>query len=218
MRKAILLGAGGQSRVVISILADLGLNAIAGVIDINESGLAPKKNESIMGIPVFSRDVLTNFSDLKNDLDVFLAIGDCQIRREWFNRMLDMGFFMPNLLSPGAIIHSSAKLGFGNVVCSGVFIGPEALLGDNNLINTSSILEHESSVSSHCHVAPRALICGRSVVANSCFVGAGVTIIDGIRVADYTTLGAGAILVKDINEPHGVYLGVPARRMVERSA
>jgi UDP-perosamine 4-acetyltransferase len=215
MRKAILIGAGGHSKVVLSILADVGSHSIVGVIDINQSLLVSENCcELIMGIPVLSMKALNKFIGQK-DLDVFLAIGDCRVRAQWWEKMLNMRFSMPNLLSPEAIIHSSVSLGSANVICSGVFIGPEATVGCDNLINTGAILEHETSVGNHCHVAPRSLVAGRSRVADNCFLGAGSVIIDGISVIDFTTLGAGAIAVADIKSPHGIYVGVPARRMPE---
>ena len=217
MRRALLLGAGGHSRVVLSILAEVGTHSIAGVIDINKAHSDMRNScELIMGVPVFALDALTQFMGSK-DLDIFLAIGDCSLRSLWWKKMLDMEFSMPNLLSPKAIVHPSVILGSANVICSGVFIGPEATLGNNNLINTGSILEHESSVGNHCHIAPRSLIAGRSNIADNCFVGAGSVIIDGISISEFTTVGAGAIVVADIKRPHGVYVGVPGRRMYKET-
>lgn len=213
MRRAILLGAGGHSRVVLSILAEVGAHSSIGVIDINKTHLDVKNScELIMGVPVLSLDALKKFIGC-NDVDVFLAIGNSSIRSQWWKKMLDMEFSMPNLLSPKAIVHSSVFLGSANVICSGVFIGPEATLGSDNLINTGSILEHESSVGNHCHIAPRAVIAGRSHIADNCFVGAGSVIIDNISIGESTTVGAGAIIVADIKKPNGVYVGVPGRRM-----
>jgi sugar O-acyltransferase (sialic acid O-acetyltransferase NeuD family) len=212
MRKAILLGAGGHSRVVQSILCEIQSHSTVGIIDIGKTKLdAEIPGEVIMGLPVLSQNVLKKFMGCK-ELDVFLAIGDCSLRSYWWEKVLNMGFHLPNLLSPNAIVHPSVSLGSANVICSGVFIGPEVRIGSNNLINTGSILEHESFVGSHCHIAPRSIIAGRAHVADGCFVGAGSVIIDNIKVADFTTVGAGAVITADIIEPSGVYVGVPGRR------
>lgn len=213
MRKAILIGAGGHSKVVLSILDDVRSHSIVGIIDINQSpSVSENYRELIMGIPVLGTEALNKFIGQKN-LDIFLAIGDCRIRAQWWEKMLNMSFSMPNLLSPDAIVHSSVSLGSANVICSGVIIGPEATIGYDNLINTGAILEHETSVGNHCHIAPKSLVAGRSTVANNCFLGAGSVIIDDINIVEFTTLGAGAIVVSDIKNPHGVYVGIPARRM-----
>lgn len=213
MRKAILLGAGGHSRVVQSILCEIRSHSTVGIVDIGKTKLDAKNPcELIMGLPVFSQNELKKFMGCE-DLDIFLAIGDCSLRSYWWEKIVNMGFSVPNLLSPNAIVHSSVSLGSANVICSGVFIGPEVRIGSNNLINTGSILEHESFVGSNCHIAPRSIIAGRAHVADGCFIGAGSVIIDNINLADFTTVGAGAVITADIIKPNGVYVGVPGRRL-----
>ena len=215
MRRALLLGAGGHSRVVLSILADVGAHSIEGIIDINNSESNLKGScEFIMGVPVYGLNTLNDLTGVK-DLDIFLSIGDCNLRRQWWDKAFHLGFSMPNLVSPSATIHPSAALGSANIICSGVFIGPEAIIGSNDLINTGSILEHESSVGNHCHIAPRSVIAGRSSVDDNCFIGVGSVIIDGISITRFTTVGAGAVVIKNINSPDGVYVGVPCRRLSE---
>lgn len=216
IRQAILVGSGGHSRTVLSLLLELQTHEIIGIIDINRF-IANDKNSSelIMGIPVLSIDALSFFRTV-NELDVFLAIGDSFLRRQWWERIIGMGLSTPNLLSPKAEVHSSVKMGTANVICSGVYLGPEAILGTNNLINTQVILEHESSLGNHCHLAPRSLIAGRVVVGDSCFIGAGAVVVDGLSVAPFTTLGAGAVLVQNIMVSEGVYIGVPALRLESR--
>jgi sugar O-acyltransferase (sialic acid O-acetyltransferase NeuD family) len=213
MRKAILIGAGGHSRVILSILCEIRSHSIVGVVDIGKTELDAKNScELIMGLPVLSKSALKKFMGCK-ELDIFLAIGDCSLRSYWREKILNMGFSIPNLLSPNAMIHPSVFMGSANVICAGVFIGPEVRIGSNNLINTGSILEHESFVGSNCHIAPRSIIAGRAHIADSCFVGAGSVIIDNINVADFTTVGAGATIIADISKPNGVYVGVPGRRV-----
>ena len=215
MREALIIGAGGHSRVILSILAEQATRSVIGVVDVNLPRLADGfSNELIMRCPVLSLETLNSFAQPGN-VDIFLAIGVVKLRRVWWEKLRDSGFSMPNLFSSHAIIDPSVKIGNSNVVCAKVFIGPEACLGNNNLINTGVILEHESSVGNHCHIAPGSIIAGRSHVSDDCFVGAGSVIIDGISLAQSTTLGAGSVLVNDITNSHGVYVGVPARRISE---
>jgi len=213
MRQALIVGAGGHCRVILSILMEQATRSVIGVIDINLPLLADDfPNESIMRFPVLSLEALNSFTQ-PGDVDVFLAIGDIKLRRIWWEKLRDAGFSMPNLFSRHAIVDPTVKMGSSNILCAKVFVGPEACLGNNNLINTGVILEHESSVGDHCHIAPGSIVAGRSHVPDNCFVGAGSVIIDGISLAHSTTLGAGSVLVENIANSHGVYVGVPTRRI-----
>lgn len=208
MRQALVLGTGGHCRVLVSLLADVGQHQILEILELGEL----RAEETIMEFPVrFTVGSLDRFLGYP-DLDVFLAVGNNQTRRMWWKRIRDLGFRLPNLVSPHAIVDRCAVLGEANIVCAKAFIGPECRLGSNNLVNTGAIVEHEVQIGSHCHLAPASTIAGRSRVADECFVGAGATVIGGLSVAERTTLGAGCVLVRNVDQPDGTFVGVPASR------
>jgi sugar O-acyltransferase (sialic acid O-acetyltransferase NeuD family) len=208
MRQAVVLGTGGHCRVMLSMLAAGRRHDSMSVIELGRS----RPGERIMGTLVMPNP--DNLPDLcgRSDIDVFLAIGNNDLRKHWWEKVKVLGLPMPNLISPHALVDDSAILGEANVICAFAFVGPQAELGDNNLINTAAVMEHEVRVGHHCHLAPSATIAGRSCLDNSCFVGAGATIVDGVSVASGTVIGAGATLIRTVEQPGGVYVGVPARR------
>lgn len=209
MRKAVIVGAGGHSRAVLSILLSLGSHDILEIVEISSL----RSGELILGLPVrVGKSYLASLQGLTN-VDIFLAIGNNQLRREWWFKIKNLGLPMPNLISPHAIVDRFARLGQGNIVCAKAFIGPECEVGDNNIINTGATLDHEALLGSHSHLCPSSTIAGRSSVQDNCFVGAGATIIDGISIASTTTLGAGAIVIQNIDESGNTYVGVPAKRV-----
>ena len=207
-RQALIIGAGGHCRVVVSLLRDLGEHNVLGIVDLAE----PRVGEVIMEVPVIGS--VTRIGEFRNraDLDVFLAIGDNALRRTWWQTVGDLGVPMPNLISPRAIVDQHARLGVANVVCARAFIGPGALIGDNNLINTAALIEHEVLLGNHCHLAPSSTVAGRSRVGCCCFIGAGATLIDNVEVGGQITIGAGATVVHSITDS-GTYIGTPARRV-----
>jgi UDP-N-acetylbacillosamine N-acetyltransferase len=211
LRRAIILGSGGHSRALISILHDIGIYKISGIFDINGA----REGESVLGYQVLGVPLDLGSWSIGADTDFFLAIGKNSLRRIWWFKIKSLGFSLPNLISPYAHIDRFAKLGEGNIICAKAFIGPEASIGDNNLINTGAIIEHEVCVGNNCHIAPSSTIAGRSCIGDDSFIGAGSTIIDSTFVANGTTLGAGAVLVETIEAPQGVYIGVPAKRVRE---
>jgi sugar O-acyltransferase (sialic acid O-acetyltransferase NeuD family) len=206
-RQALVLGAGGHCRVLLSLLAACGEQEVLGIVDLTE----PRVGEVIMGVPVIGSITCLEAFRRRADLDVFLAIGDNALRRIWWQKVGDLGLALPNLISPHAIVDPHAHLGDANVVCARAFIGPEVVLGDNNLVNTAAVLEHEVRVGCHCHLASSSTVAGRSQIGDGCFVGAGATVINNVEVAADTTIGAGATVVRSLSNP-GVYVGIPARR------
>lgn len=208
MRQAIILGTGGHCRVVLSILLDVGRHHVLDIIELAEL----RHGETILGIPVNATVSSLDSFRGRPATDIFLAIGDNALRREWWHKIKGLDLPLPNLISPHAIVDRFAKLGDGNVICSKAFIGPECKIGNNNLINTGAIVEHEVQIGSHCHLSPASTVAGRSRIHDDCFVGAGATVIDNLSIATGTTLGAGAVLISGIEKSNGVYVGVPARR------
>jgi sugar O-acyltransferase (sialic acid O-acetyltransferase NeuD family) len=208
MRHAVILGTGGHSRVVLSILASMQSCHSVSLVELG----SPRTMERIMG-----NKVSLNHKDLqkfagREDIDIFLAIGDNKVRKHWWEIVKNLRLPMPNLVSPHALIDKSAVMGESNVVCARAFVGPQATIGNNNLINTAAIIEHEANIGDHCSLGPSSSISGRSRLGDLCFVGTGAIVIDGISTTSRTVIGAGAVLVKSVTTEGGIYVGVPAKR------
>jgi acetyltransferase-like isoleucine patch superfamily enzyme len=54
------------------------------------------------------------------------------------------------------------------------------------------------------------------IIEDDCWIGYGAQIMGGITVGRGAVIGAGAVLTRDA-EPYGVYVGVPARKVKERT-
>lgn len=207
MKRAIIIGSGGHSRVVLSLLFQVDEYRIEGILDLG----SPMPGEKIMGIPVIgSIDRVGELGIMGID-SVFLAIGDNNSRRQWFDKLVAQGYTFPNLISPYAILDPSSKIGVGNVICARAFVGPLAVIGDNNLINTSAIVEHEVRIGNHCHLAPGSVVAGRCVIEDEVFLGANSTVKDRIMVGQRITVGAGATVVKTLEQSDTIYVGTPAQ-------
>ncbi len=207
-KRACIIGAGGQCRVVLSILFESKKYDSIKIYDLKQ----PSNNERILDIPVVG-----SFSDflklkIKDQIDVYLAIGDNSLRKKYWDVVSSFGGNMPNLISKYAIISNDVLTGGANLVCPNAFIGPSVRIGDNNLINTSAILEHETVVGNHCHFGPGSIVAGRSQISNLCFMGINSSVANHLKIASNTTIGAGAMVIKDIRAESGIYIGTPALR------
>ncbi len=207
-QKCIIVGAGGQCRVVLSLLQEKDKEYLPiGIFDD-----VVHKNEEILSVPVLGR--LNSLEKYYNDgiRNIFLAIGDNLERKAIFDSVKNEGFFCPNLISNKAHVSQSANIGEANIICPLVHIGPQANISNNNIINTHSTIEHETVIQNHCHVASNSVVSGRSLLGDFVFLGAGTTVIDNVSIASETTVGAGSVVINDIKTSGYLYAGVPAKR------
>jgi sugar O-acyltransferase (sialic acid O-acetyltransferase NeuD family) len=204
--KLLVLGAGGHTRTILSILQSLDQWEVAGVLDREES----TEKEMLSGVPVLGswNNILKFKSHELNNAVV--AIGDNSERRQLFELLTVSGFIIPTLVHPWALVDESAKLGRGCVVCMGAMIGPKVELGSNVIINTGVIVDHETIVGDDVHIGPGSRISGRVKIGQNSFLGVGVTVIDKKTIGRNVVLGAGSVLVDDLPDDVFAY-GVPAK-------
>lgn len=120
-----------------------------------------------------------------------------------------------------AFTHVRLSFGYNLNVGDGVVIHRHVLLDDRGGIdigNGSSVSDF-ANVYSHSHN----IVDGRIVYLPKTVIGKGVrityhaTILAGTHVADDSMIGTSAVLTKS-TEPHWVYVGVPAKKIKEKSA
>ena len=206
----LIVGAGGQARVNISILQKNKNWNISGIIDLNFHN----QTEEIMGFSILGGDDWIHewVSNNSKAINVSLAIGDNSLRRKWFDKLKELGCLFPNLVSESAIIDSSVKSkGEGNIFSDFSFIGPNCKVGDNNIFNTRSTIEHETVVGSHSHMAPHSLALGRSKIGSEVLIGASSVIFPNVFIPNNSTLGSNSMLTKSPTES-GIFIGSPAKK------
>ena len=210
MKPVLVIGAGGHARVVISILRELGQNlSPAAVYDINaKSG----GKSDIMGVEVFSGEENLQRKLAGGMKTAILAMGDNKSRRAAFEKLTQIGFEFPNLISQKATLDPTVKMGRANVICAHAHVGPLVVFGDNNLLNTRCTIEHEGQLGSHSHLAPHSVLLGRVHVGDALFLGAAAVVRQSLKIASHVTIGAGGVVVEDVIHS-GVYIGVPAKPM-----
>ena len=209
MKKLLVIGAGGHARPVIETLILLGSWDIIGIIDLKFSG----QNEEILGVRVIGGLEIIEDCQIKNDINIFPAIGKNSLRKSIYQLLMKKDYEIPNIIHPSSQITKSTSLGKGNYVGPNTHIGSKTIIGKANILNSSSVFEHESKMGDYNHLAPGAVICGRCEIGNEVLVGANATIIDNIKIADRITIGAGAVVIKDIDETDQTIVGIPGRKI-----
>jgi maltose O-acetyltransferase len=112
--------------------------------------------------------------------------------------------FKTNRASIGLHAFINERCAFDNVervtIGEGVHVGPEVLFG-----TTSHRIGRPDARAGPMLSAP-------VVVAPGCWIGARAMILPGVTIGEGCVVAAGAVVTRDC-QPHGLYAGVPARRI-----
>lgn len=208
MKEIILVGGGGHCKVVVSIIKKLKEFKIIGISD-----LPHNVGKEILGIKIkFTDDELERIysSGVKYAFVTLGSVGDPSKRIRLYEKLKKIGYTLPVIISPDAVVSEKVSIGEGSVIMPGVIINPSVKIGRNVIINTGAIIEHDVVIEDHVHIAPGVVLSGGVYIAEGAHIGTGASIIQNIKIGRGSIIGAGAVVVKDI--PDGVVAkGVPAR-------
>lgn len=199
-----IIGAGSHASVIVDV-ANSNKYKIKCLVDINSKNI---KNEKKFGIPVNNSTYLEKIK--KNSL-VFLAIGDNEIRFNYFKKFRGKFNFI-NLISKSSQISKNSTLGKGNYIGPNVVINGGTNIGNNCILNTSSVIEHDVNIGDNIHICPSVTIGGNTKINDNCFIGLGSNIIDKIIIGKNVTLGAGSLVNKNL-ETNSTYYGSPVKKI-----
>ncbi|QHC60054.1 acyltransferase [Rathayibacter sp. VKM Ac-2760] len=120
----------------------------------------------------------------------------------------------PTIKRGGWINGHRLSIGPGGFLAVGVYldaaapitIGREVMIGPHAMVLTSTHAvggpERRGGASEYHPVS----------IGDGCWIGAGAIVLPGVAVAAGCVIAAGAVVTED-TEPHGLYGGVPARRL-----
>jgi len=169
----VIIGAGGQARVVYELLHhDQQVNIVAFVDkELHE------KEENINGIPVRGGlSVLPNIIEKNRVKGAIIAIGDNQVRENYYEMIRKMGLEMVNAIHQTSYCASGVKLGSGLTIAMGALVSTGAKIGNNTIINTGTIIEHDNDIGDHVHIAPGCSLAGKVTVKQGTFIGIGTVV------------------------------------------
>lgn len=138
----------------------------------------------------------------------YLGKGD--LRERLYQKLKKIGYNLPAILDPSAIVSDRAVLGEGSFVGKGAIVNSGAQIGRACIVNTMSLIEHNCVVGDFVHLAVGAVLCGGVLVERNAFVGAGATVLQARRIGEGSLIGAGAVVTTDI-PGNCTAVGIPAR-------
>lgn len=205
-RPTIVVGAGGHGKVVLYVLSRLPEYQVLGYVDSRDYG-------EILGFPHLGDDSI--LPDLAKQSGIAAVVGVGKVRAgsnraTLFTRLNSLGFALPAIVAPTAIVAPDVSIGEGSVVMDGAIIQPGCQLGNLCIVNTGAILDHDCVLGNDVHVSTGARLSGAARVGQGSLIGVGASLIQLVQVGRGCTIGGGASVVKDCLEP-GTYVGVPAK-------
>ena len=201
MEKLILIGAGGYAKSVLDSI-DYYNYRIEGFLD--EFSTA----EMHLGHPVLWHS-LNEVPDAEKFF-YFIAIGNNEKRRIWYDRLCQRKLRLINVVDRSAIISPQATIGNGCFFGKMAVVNSQTVIGDDCIINTKALVEHGCVVSDHVNLSTNAVINGDVSVGEGSFIGSCSVTIGQRKIGNWSTVGAGAVVIMDVGD-HVTVAGVPAR-------
>jgi len=193
--RLIIIGGGGHAKVIIDAVLAGGKYEMYGIID--------QKIEhwtEILGVRVIGPEsTLTEIfkKGIKNAFIGVGSIGDCSARKTIYKKLKSVGFELPVIVHPKAVVARDVEFGEGTFVAASATINPGTKVGKNVIINTSSSIDHDCNIGDFVHIAPGAVLCGTVTVGEETHVGMGANIIQGVTIEKKCFITAGCLVKTD---------------------
>lgn len=200
MIRLIMIGGGGHALSVADSMDPEEMDIIGCINEVNDLTLP--------GIPLIGRS-LEEIPDAE-DYAYFIAIGDNENRKRWFEMLRAKGLRVVNIIDQTARIAKSAEIGTGCFIGKYAVVNAKAKIGNNCIINTRALVEHECRVGDHAQMATGAIINGKTVVGEGAFLGSGTICNEKLTIGQRAIIGSGTIVIQDI-PPEVTAVGNPAR-------
>lgn len=168
----ILIGGGGHCKSVIDVIESGKRFSIVGIID---------KKERV-GEKVFTYDIIGSDEDLEKLFEkcpnAVVTIGQIhsnEARVQLYDKLCEIGYQLPVIISPHAYVSKHAEVGNGTVIMHHALVNADAVVGRNCIVNTKALIEHDAIVGDHCHISTGAVVNGGVKVDENTFVGSNAT-------------------------------------------
>ena len=195
-KKLLLIGGGGHCKSVLDCLLNYNEYDDIGIIEKTADNSDP-----MLGIPVIGTDddLPALFSSGWIHAFVTLgSVGNTLRRHVIFENLNRLGFVLPCVIDPSAVIGRNVTVGVG------VFIGKRAVInagthiGACSIINTGAIIEHDCSIGNFAHISPGCTLCGEVSVGHDTHIGAGSVVRQQTIIGNNSLIGAGSNIVSNI--------------------
>lgn len=197
MEKIVVIGKGGHARSIVDTIERQGIYDVAGYV------VNTEEYNQIDEYPIIGKDCDLNRIFEQGIRYAVLGIGflgNGRIRENLYEILKKIGYELPTVIDPSAIISHKNRIGEGSFIGKGVVINANAKIGAGCIINTGAIIEHDCTVGDFSHIAVGSVLCGNVSVGCRTLVGANATVIQERTIGDNCIVGAGEVVRKNIEK------------------
>lgn len=180
MKTIYIYGASGHGLVVADVARDCGYNKIIFLDDGDNEYLSFEEVK------------------LNNDIPIVFGIGDNKTRRLLFEKALEYGFNIVNLIHSSAIVSKTVSMEAGTVIMPNVVVNANSKIGRGVILNTSCIIEHENIIEDFVHISPSSSLAGNVTIKEYTHIGIASCVIQGLCIGKNCIIGAGSVVVENI--------------------
>ncbi|MBU2265992.1 MAG: acetyltransferase, partial [Candidatus Omnitrophica bacterium] len=137
------------------------------------------------------------------------------IRGKIYKQLKEIGFNLPTIVHPAAVIAKECSLDEGVFIGTGAVVNPGTRVGKNAIINTLSSVDHDCQIAELVHIAPGVTLSGGVTIGKFSHIGVGTVVNQGINVGCNCLIGSGSVVISDI-EDNSKAFGNPCKVMGKR--
>jgi UDP-perosamine 4-acetyltransferase len=205
-QRIVLIGAGGHGKVTLEAVRAMGIFEVIGFLD------PDPPSEMVLGVPVLGDDGLLPRLRANGVAAAVVTLGSNRGRLRLGDHLGRLGFTLPTIVHPSALIAPSASLAHGIVIMARAVVGTETSIGPLAIVNTGAVVDHDNDIGDAVHIAPGCAVAGSVTIGARTLVGVGSSVRPGIRIGRDAVIGAGAAVVRDVPD-EAVVGGAPARQL-----
>lgn len=199
----LILGAGGHAKSVADAIEQRGHYRIAGFIDKDEKAGKIYRGYRIIG----TDEKLAYFfhHGVKNAAIGIGYLGNGNIREKLYQKLKEIGFFLPVIIDPSACLAYGRRIGEGTFIGKKAVVNADAEIGKLAIINSGAVIEHDCRIGNGTHIAVGAVVAGGASIGEHCLIGANAVVLQEKKIGDDVCVGAGAVVLSDVPGHRTVY-------------
>jgi sugar O-acyltransferase (sialic acid O-acetyltransferase NeuD family) len=185
--KIILIGGGGHCNSIIDVIELTNKYDIIGIVDTKENIGKKVLNYEVIGC---DDDLETISKTCKNAIITIGQIESNKIRVSLYNKLKQIGFNLPVVISPIAYVSKHSIIEEGTVIMHHALVNANVKIGKNCIINTKALIEHDCVVEDNCHISTASVLNGGVIVKENSFFGSNSTSKQSIEIDGFIKAGS----------------------------
>lgn len=185
--KIVLIGGGGHCHSVIDVIELENKYKIIGIVDTKENIGKKILNYEIIAC---DDDLETIFKTCKNAIITIGQIKTSDLRIKLFEKLKNIGFNLPVIISPIAYVSKHSSISEGTVIMHHALVNANVKIGKNCIINSKALIEHDCTVGNNCHISTASVLNGGVIVKENSFFGSNATSKQSIEISGFIKAGS----------------------------